>query len=146
MFTQRTHTVEHHKGEISFPGGGVDSTDSDTRAAALREMWEEVGIPADKVEVLGVLDDVISISDYRVTPFVAVIGEDAPSPTAEPGEVARILTVPLAHLLDPTNHRTDLSFHPYRPIHFFQYGEHCIWGLTGGMLYHFLQLVFDYDS
>ena len=70
LFTRRTEHVPHHKGEISFPGGGLHPGE-DAAAAALREAEEEVGLPPGRVEVAGTLDDVPSIARYVVTPVVA---------------------------------------------------------------------------
>ncbi|MGD8625868.1 MAG: CoA pyrophosphatase, partial [Anaerolineae bacterium] len=81
--TQRTHDVEHHKGQISFPGGACEPGDADLQATALRETWEEIGVPPETVEVLGTLDDFETISHFVVTPFVGVISEAASSSVSE---------------------------------------------------------------
>lgn len=143
LFTKRADTVEHHKNEISFPGGRVDKADADHLAAALRETWEEIGIPAQCLAVLGEMDDFISISGYRVRPYVVYLREGAPPFEPQPGEVSEIIEVPLPHLLDPANHRYDTPFSRANPVHFYHWNDKIIWGLTGGILYNFLKITFD---
>lgn len=107
LFTRRTERVPHHKGEISFPGGGREPGE-DAAAAALREAHEEVGLPPASAEVVGVLDDLPSIARYVVTPVVAAIRSppDAFRPAAF--EVHEPFELPLARLLDPAVRRASL--------------------------------------
>jgi 8-oxo-dGTP pyrophosphatase MutT (NUDIX family) len=144
LFTVRTDRVEHHKGEISFPGGRQDRGDADALATALRETREEIGIPPKSFRLLGTLDDFISISGYLVTPFVFLCERPAVF-YPEPAEVAEILTIPLPHLLDPANHFADLAAKTDRIHSYFWNGKE-IWGLTGGILHHFLELTFDFPA
>ena len=102
LFTRRTTRVPQHKGEISFPGGGAEEGE-DAVAAALREAREEVGLDPGSVEVLGILDDLPSVSYYVVTPVVAAIAEPPASFLPEEFEVHEPFEVPLARLLDPVN-------------------------------------------
>ena len=144
LFTVRTDTVEHHKNEISFPGGRVDEEDVDELAAALRETWEEIGIPSTELGVVGEMDDFVSISGYRVRPFVVFIRETRPAFDPYPGEVSEILEVPVGHLLDPSNHHVEATpLSQGKPIHFFNWRDRVIWGLTGAILRQFLDLAFD---
>jgi 8-oxo-dGTP pyrophosphatase MutT (NUDIX family) len=146
LFTVRAEDVEHHKGEISFPGGGVDAGDADTLATALREAEEEIGLDPRDVRVLGPLDDCVSISGYRVTPYVVSVDrEDYPFRPAR-REVSKILKVPLDHLLDPMNHREEAGLDPAAPIHYFLWENHVIWGLTAAILHRFLELSFDFGA
>jgi 8-oxo-dGTP pyrophosphatase MutT (NUDIX family) len=144
LFTVRTDRVEHHKGEISFPGGRRDQGDADALATALRETREEIGIPQEAFRLLGALDDFVSISGYLVTPFVVLCDRPAVF-YPEPAEVAEILTIPLPHLLDPANHFADLAARTDR-IHSYSWNGKEIWGLTGGILHHFLELTFDFPA
>lgn len=70
LLTLRTDTVPTHKGQVAFPGGGVEEEDTDVMATALRELREELGIPSSAVDVLGLSDDTFSINGQRVTPVV----------------------------------------------------------------------------
>ncbi len=132
LLTKRTETVEHHKGQISFPGGGEEPEDTDLMETALRETHEEIGLPPASVEVWGRLDEVETVvSGFAVTPFVGLI----PPPIGlrpNPNEIADIVTVPLAVFLDPANVRTEHMQRDgrLREVLFYDYPPHVIWGLT----------------
>jgi 8-oxo-dGTP pyrophosphatase MutT (NUDIX family) len=92
VFTRRTETVEHHKGQVSFPGGGCEMGESTPEATALREAKEEIGLAPEDVRLLGRMNDIITITGYRVTPIVGVI----PWPYQfhpEPAEVGRVIAL-----------------------------------------------------
>ncbi len=107
LFTRRTETVPHHKGEISFPGGGTEHGE-DAPRAALREAEEEVGLAPGRVEIAGVLDDVPSIARYVVTPVVGWVRDPPEAFQAAAFEVSEPFEVPLARLLDPSIRRATL--------------------------------------
>ncbi len=107
LFTRRTDTLPHHKGEISFPGGGFGPRE-DAAAAALREADEEVGLPPASVELLGALDDVPSIARYVVTPVVAAVTSPPARFVPSAAEVSEPFELPLGGLLDPANRRASL--------------------------------------
>jgi 8-oxo-dGTP pyrophosphatase MutT (NUDIX family) len=101
VLTERLTYEGYHSGEVSLPGGKAEPADADPAATALREAAEEVDLDPDAagVEILGALDEVfIPVSDYRITPVVAIARRE-PQLAAHPGEVARILTPPLASFL-----------------------------------------------
>jgi 8-oxo-dGTP pyrophosphatase MutT (NUDIX family) len=137
----RTELVEHHKGQISFPGGVEDEGDVDLMMTALRESEEEIGLAREDVEVLGQLDDIVTITNFVVTPFVGVVTRPAPYPFAPSGyEVAELLEVPMPHLLDsgslnlePVPWRDRLVAPPS-----YSFGKHVIWGATGRLMQRFL--------
>jgi len=143
LFTKRTEHLNHHRGEISFPGGVCHPEDGSPREAALRETWEEVGIRPDDVDVLGELDDFYSIHNYLVTPVVGVFPPRYPL-QVNPDEIERIIVVPLAHLLRPEIFRVeDWSWKGRtHPVYFFTYEGDEIWGLTAAILKQFLELAF----
>jgi 8-oxo-dGTP pyrophosphatase MutT (NUDIX family) len=145
VFTRRTDTVEHHKGQISLPGGSRDDTDTDAVHTALRETQEELGLDPNDVEVLATLRDVyVPVSGFVITPVVARLKPEA----LEKGivfrpnedEVAELIEVPLDALRDDALHRTELrtvngvTHH----IHYYTYGPYEIWGATGRIIYEFL--------
>lgn len=107
LFTRRTELVPHHKGEISFPGGGIEDGE-DAARAALREADEEVGLGPDRVAVVGLLDDVTSISRYVVTPVVAAVRHPPEAFLPAAFEVSEPFEVPLERLLDPSIRRASL--------------------------------------
>jgi 8-oxo-dGTP pyrophosphatase MutT (NUDIX family) len=142
VVTQRTQQVEHHKGQISFPGGACEAEDVDLEATALRETFEEIGIPPDRIEILGVLDDYRTITHFVVTPFVAVIPHRFDY-RLEKQEVELVVEVPLSFLLDPANRRTEALEHEgrYYQVLFWDYGPHTIWGATAQILKGLLDLM-----
>lgn len=143
LFTKRTEHLNHHRGEISFPGGVSDPDDPDLLATALRETWEEVGIDPADVEALGELDDFYSVHNYLVTPFVGIFPANYPLKINR-WEIDKIIEVPIAHLLRPEIFRVeDWSWKGRtHPVCFYTYGEDEIWGLTAAILKQFLDIVF----
>ena len=144
LFQVRTHHVEHHKGEISLPGGAQDPEDDSLLHTALRETEEEIGVAAADVEVLGRLDDVPTRSNFVMSPFVGAIVVDDPAPYpfryAEI-EVAELLQVPLDRLLSGealewTQPPMGGSLMPA-----FRHEEHLIFGATARVVDRFLRLV-----
>lgn len=143
LLTKRTEHLNHHRGEISFPGGVRQPEDRDAQATALRETWEEVGIRPEDVEVLGELDDFYSIHHYLVTPFVGFFPADYQL-RPNPAEIDRLITPPLAHLLDPRCFRVEEWAWQGRhhPVYFYSFGGDEIWGLTAAIIKQFLDCVF----
>ena len=142
LFTERSHEVQHHKGEISFPGGGAAEGDADLVATALRETYEEIGVPPQDVEIIGQLDDLITISDFRVTPYVGVLKARSHEPfLPHEREVAAVIEVPLRDLLDAL----ELELRDWRGqpllVPAYTYGEHRIWGATARILKELLDLI-----
>lgn len=143
LFTKRTAHLHHHKGEISFPGGVCQPEDATLRETALRETWEEVGIPPDQVDVLGVLDDAYSIHNYLVTPYVGIFpGSCTLVPSA--AEIDRVIEIPLDHLCRPEVFRCENWSWQGRtqPVYFYSYMGEEVWGLTAAILKQFLELMF----
>lgn len=143
LFTKRTEHLNHHRGEISFPGGVSHPDDASPCETALRETWEEIGIPPGEVDILGELDDFYSVHDYLVTPCVGVIRGDRPL-VVNRDEIERIIVVPLKHLLRPEVFRTEDWTWRGRthPVHFYRYLDDEIWGLTAAILSQFLNTIF----
>ena len=144
LFTVRSELVEHHKGQISFPGGGYDASDGDLRVTALRETWEEIGVARDHVEIFGELDEMVTVSDFLVRPFVGLITQPGPYPFAHSEvEVAEILEVPLRHLRDVANVVAEERVYQGRAMmtYSYRFGRHLIWGATARILHQFLELI-----
>jgi 8-oxo-dGTP pyrophosphatase MutT (NUDIX family) len=143
LLTVRSFDVEHHKGQISFPGGGVHAADADLQTTALRETWEEVGVAPDGIEVIGQLDDMITTSNFVVTPFVGVLPNAPYDYAPNPIEVAQVIEPPIEHLLDPANvvwEEREIGGRLLRsPAYVFE--GHRIWGATARMLREFLSLL-----
>ncbi|MGI8549603.1 MAG: NUDIX hydrolase [Dehalococcoidia bacterium] len=143
LLTVRSELVEHHKGEISFPGGGVHEEDEDLAATALRETSEEVGVDPDVVEILGRLDDLLTISNFHVTPFVGVLHRSPYDFIPSPIEVAEVLEVPIAHLLDAANSEPRQGQVPGSDHDCIDYlfRGHRVWGATARILRQYLDLI-----
>ena len=142
VFTQRTAHLSDHAGQISFPGGRCDAEDCDPEHTALREAHEEVGVPPERVQVLGRMPEYRTVTGYAITP---VVGWTEP-PIAyqpDPREVAEVFEVPLSFLLDAANHRHESAFFRGRTRRYWAmpYGERFIWGATAGMLVTFHRLM-----
>lgn len=144
VFTKKTSTVPHHRGQFSFPGGVVEEGDASRVETALREAWEEVRLPAEAVEVLGLLDD----TETRATPFVItpVVGiVTVPVEFVPDGhEIERVLEVPLRVLRDPGVFSTELWERDGEPhaVHFYRVSaDDVIWGATARIVRQFLGLL-----
>jgi len=142
LLTQRSSELRVHAGQVSFPGGRMEASDSDIVATALREAHEEVGIYPDSVEIVGYLDPSPTVTGYAVTPVVGVIGSSV-SIDVDPGEVEAAFEVPLAFLLDEGN-----QGHSQREfdgvmlnIVEFNYAGRRIWGATASMLLQLRQIL-----
>ena len=134
VFTRRRDDLRRHAGEISFPGGRQDDDESDLRLTALREAEEEIGLPADAVEVLGALQPTPTIATgYAVYPFVGMI-EPGRAWTPSAGEVADVLELSLSDLLAGYARRRLVR--RGLPIRTDTYlvGDHLIWGATARIL------------
>ena len=141
LFTRRTENLNHHRGEISFPGGEREAGDADLCTTALRETEEEIGLRPEDVKILGRLDDFQTHRGFHVTPFVGTF--TYPYPFCINGaEVAEILEIPLRELANPDIFRREdweRDGKSYK-VCFFTLGALVIWGLTGGILKQFLDL------
>lgn len=139
LLTKRTGDVEHHKNQISFPGGSADENDRDIVQTALRETQEEIGISPDGIEVLGLFDDTWTPSGFRITPVIGFLPE-LPPLNLNRDEVEDILEVPVSFFLDQKNERvkTMSRLGKIVDVYFFEYGAVEIWGATAGMLRSFL--------
>ena len=135
MLTQRTAHLRDHAGQISFPGGRVESDDLSPTDTALRETEEEVGLSRERVEVLGFLPEYRTGTGFRVTPVVGLIHPPFDL-QPDPFEVAEVFEVPLAFLLDPGNHqRHEMHYRgALRQYFAMPYGDYFIWGATAGMI------------
>ncbi|MBB5709555.1 CoA pyrophosphatase [Sphingomonas xinjiangensis] len=135
LLTKRAETLRRHAGQIAFPGGRIDPEDEGPVGAALREAKEEVALPSDQVEVLGVTDAYRTVTGYHVIPVLGVIPPELPLVPAE-AEVADLFEVPLAFLLNPANHREGAVQIQGVERRFYEilWEDRRIWGATAAML------------
>jgi 8-oxo-dGTP pyrophosphatase MutT (NUDIX family) len=142
LFTQRSDQVMHHKGQISFPGGARSEVDASLLDTALRESWEEIGLEAKDVEILGELDDTpTTTSSFNISPFVAFI----PYPyqfTLNPYEINGIFSVPVSALLHKAK-RGEGRYTFDNEVYFgcsYEYEGRVIWGATAQIVQQFLDV------
>ena len=135
LLTRRTDTLADHAGQISFPGGRIESSDPTPEAAALRETWEEIGLGAEYIDIAGRLDELLTGTGFHVTPVVGVV-EPGFTLTLAGGEVAEAFEVPLGFVLDPASHRRETVTVGGAPRTFdvFEYQDRRIWGATARVL------------
>lgn len=149
LLTQRTDHLHDHAGQISFPGGGVDEGDADAIATALREAYEEIGLPPSIVEVVGTLPEYLTATGYVVTPVVGLI-EQPFTLALDPFEVSEVFEVPLSFLMNPANHERRLLQvgDASRAFYAMPYAaqlpggrRYFIWGATAAMLRNLYQFL-----
>jgi 8-oxo-dGTP pyrophosphatase MutT (NUDIX family) len=144
LLNKRSQQVEHHKGEISFPGGAKDPADQNSLDTALRETEEELGISRSDITVLGRLDDVATRSNFGVRVYIGTIPYPYPfSPS--PREVAEVVEIPIAVLRDPLCRRYETRWVDGESITACSYAhqEHLVFGATAKILQQFLEVVED---
>jgi 8-oxo-dGTP pyrophosphatase MutT (NUDIX family) len=135
LLTRRAAHLSDHANEIAFPGGKIDANDASPVDAALREAWEEVGLPQDFVEPIGYLDLYGTSVGFRILPTVARVrpGFDL---RINAGEVEEAFEVPLSFLMNPDNHKQGWKLFRGRMRSFYEmpFEERYIWGATAGIL------------
>ena len=135
LLTQRSDTLPDHPGQISFPGGRTEPHDRSPADTALRETFEEIGLPPERVEILGAVGRYETTSGYSVTPVAGWV--QPPFDLAiDPIEVADVFEVPLAFVLDPANFVQQERTVAGRSRHYFAcpFGDRYIWGATAAMI------------
>ncbi len=144
LFTRRSDSVQDHKGQVAFPGGGMEPQDANLEETALREAEEEIGLVRSAVRVIGRLQPFPTISKFVIFPVVALFyGQERFVLSAK--EVERVFTIPLVWLA----RRENWTESPYimrgdrleQVIHYKDYeGEH-LWGITARIVHHFLEVI-----
>ncbi|WP_299028780.1 CoA pyrophosphatase [uncultured Thermanaerothrix sp.] len=142
LFTRRSSHVQNHRGQVAFPGGAIEAEDPSVESAALRETWEEIGVEAARIMLLGRLPALVSVTHYLIYPVVGKM--DWPvSLRLSKEEVERVFTIPLAWLAQPAHlqreilpagdgtRREVLFYTPYQ-------GER-VWGVSAYIVYLLLQ-------
>ncbi len=147
LFTKRADHLGEHPGQMSFPGGGREPSDESLRATALREANEEIGLLPEEATIEGQLDDIRTVTEYAVRPFVARIPDREYVPDER--EVAEIAVLAVADLTDLDNYESERRDHPHYGdirLHFFHVDGYTVWGATGRMLVQLLELTTDWRA
>ena len=142
LFTQRTDHLQHHPGQISFPGGHMDPGDNTPEDTALRETEEEVGLNRRHLKTIGRLNEYVTRTGFSIIPVVALVTPPF-EVTPDPYEVDEVFEVPLEFFLDPANHqrhRREFKENT-REFHAMPYGDYYIWGATAGMLFNLYEVL-----
>ncbi|MFN8589657.1 MAG: CoA pyrophosphatase [Candidatus Eisenbacteria bacterium] len=134
-----------HSGQLAFPGGRVDAADATPLETALREAWEEIGLPRERVRVIAELPRIETrTTGFAITPFLA-LAERPAAWTPAPAEVAEILEPSLADLRAPDSrrHANDLLPEGWRQVllPYFAVGEHRLWGASERILHPLLERI-----
>ncbi len=135
VLTKRSSRLQHHPGQVAFPGGKIDEGDADAVSAALREAEEEIGLPHGDVEVLGALPSHETVTGFQVTPVLSIIRPGF-QPVPEAGEVAEVFEVPFAHVMDVSKYSIQYRRWLGERRYYFTvpWGPYYIWGATARML------------
>jgi 8-oxo-dGTP pyrophosphatase MutT (NUDIX family) len=145
LFTKRADHLGEHPGQMSWPGGGREPSDRDLTATALREAEEEIGLLPSEVDIVGRLDDIYTVTDYTIRPFVAQVPDREYDPDER--EVAEVVLLSVRDLTDPDNYEWERRDHPHYGevrLDFFHVGDYTVWGATGRMLVQLLKLTTDW--
>ena len=143
ILTKRTEEVPTHKGQVGFPGGGFEERDGDLLSTALRETREEIGLEPGDVEIIGTLDDTVTVtSRHVVRPFVGFVPHPYPY-RLDPFEIDRLIHLPILPLLSGAPFREEIWERDGQPVtvYFYEYDGDSIWGLTARILKQFVEAV-----
>ena len=142
ILTERTDDVQHHKGQISLPGGSWEKSEH-LYETAMRETEEEIGIPEDEIEIICELTPLfVKVTGYMIHPFIGYIHQK-PNITPDSNEVKNVFTASITDLLNPINSITELWTIRKTPVDvpFFKFGEYKVWGATAMILSEFKQCI-----
>jgi 8-oxo-dGTP pyrophosphatase MutT (NUDIX family) len=151
LLTRRTVSVAEHQGQVAFPGGRADPTDTSPEVTALREAHEEIGLDPSRVRVLGRMNSLWTITNYLVTPVIGVIPWPVPLHLEEI-EVSRVFTIPLDWLADPDHHEiryrtiprpfSQILHHESHPVIYFNaYQDELLWGVSAEIILSFINIL-----
>jgi 8-oxo-dGTP pyrophosphatase MutT (NUDIX family) len=145
LFTRRTNNLPEHSGQVAFPGGRADQEDSSPEETALREAYEEIGLPPESVRILGRMKSFATITNYHVTPVVGL----APWPFSlrlARIEVSRVFTIPWTWLANPANYEIKerslpVPGEPIPVIYFKPYDGEVLWGVSAYIVLNLLEIL-----
>ncbi|KJY84895.1 DNA mismatch repair protein MutT [Vibrio galatheae] len=135
LFTRRAKHLKHHPGQVSFPGGKFEPSDIDLSHTAVRETYEEVGIEPSQIQIFGQMPELVTISRFTVTPFLAFISPDYQT-HIDKNEVDEVFEVPASVILDSAKlHSQQFQVNNFSHRVFgLSYKSHFIWGMTAQII------------
>ena len=135
LFTKRNEALRKHPGQTAFAGGRADPGDAGPEDTALREAWEEIGMPREAVTLIGRDETFHTATGFSIVPVVGIVPPDLPL-VARELEVAEIFEVPLAHVLDPAQHvlTSGMLGGQVRDFHEILWRDYRIWGVTAALV------------
>jgi len=147
LLTLRTDKVSTHKGQVSFPGGGYDSSDKSFLETALRETMEEVGIAPEEIEVLGEFDEYISIMGYHVYVYVGALNR-MQNYVVCTDEIDEMLEVPFSKFYNEEYTKCEKITYEGRDydVYYYDYGNNTIWGMTARILTDFARKMYKREE
>ncbi len=142
ILTLRTESVSTHKGQVSFPGGGVDDTDENLLFTALRETHEEIGVPPEKIKILGEFDDYISLAGFEVHVYAGITDYPVEYDLSE-DEIDTVLEVPLSLFRNKEFYKCDIIQHEGNEVavYYYDWQGTTIWGMTARILTDFAEII-----
>ena len=146
LLTKRSEYLNHHAGQVSFPGGRYEDSDANMIHTALRETEEEIGLSRDAVEVIGELPTYETRTGFSVKPIVGLIKPPLEL-NVDSKEVAAVFEIPMSFVLDRRNHEKHSREWQNKMRHFyvFPHPKYYIWGATAGMLVNLAELILAVD-
>ena len=135
ILTRRSQHLNHHPGQISFPGGRAELGDKNAIDTALRETYEEIGLTQQEINIAGFIDQYTTVSNFIITPVVGIINSNYQT-QIDPVEVDYIFEVPCKILLDASNYQRNEIYWQGGNRQFWEisYDGHHIWGATAAIL------------
>ena len=147
ILTKRSNNLQHHPGQIAFPGGKVDGLDNSLIDTALREAHEEIGLMQKNIEILGLLPKHETITNFKVTPVVGLV-DSSYQPRIEPGEVDEIFEVPFTSITNSKNFQINYRVwgKHKRGYYSMPYGPYYIWGATARIMRMFCDILDEFNE
>jgi len=146
LLTKRTENVRDHKGQIAFPGGVMEKDDRTILDTALREIEEEIGLNRRDIDILGALDDIITLTGYQITAFVGYFIYPYNFNISKK-EIVNIFELPLSEFMNPLiirkEHNMSFMGKPYI-VYYFDFPEHTVWGATARLIIQLLDIVYKW--
>lgn len=136
LFTLRASHLKHHPGQISFPGGKYEPSDKTLLRTALREAWEEIGLPQQNAQVIGQIPRYPTVTGFEITAVLAFIDPDY-QPRLDANEVSDTFEVPLSYLLNRQHHHIETIVRDNTPhqVHCIRWQNKLIWGATAALIW-----------